>query len=113
MNILKLLIAICSVLFLLVGFDKFVPLMEPQCSLKGQISPILWRLLGGLQLAAGILIWSSKLRKYVAGFFIPVLIFFTAYHLKADTYDIGGSIFMAILLGIILWNPEFLKVKKT
>ncbi|EDP71052.1 hypothetical protein FBALC1_01172 [Flavobacteriales bacterium ALC-1] len=112
MNILKIITAICSVLFFMVGFDKFFPFMEPPCSLIDNISTTLWKGLGGIQLAAGILIWFSKLRRYVAGFFVIILLFFTIYHLKENTYDIGGSTFMAVLLGILVWNPTFLQGKR-
>ncbi|WP_460218287.1 hypothetical protein [Psychroserpens sp. MEBiC05023] len=72
------------------------------------VSTTLWKILGGLQLAAGILIWFTILRRYVAGIFIIILLFFTTYHLRENTYDIGGSIFMIVLLGILIWNPKFL-----
>nr|WP_321237479.1 hypothetical protein [uncultured Psychroserpens sp.] len=111
MNILKIITAICSLLFFIVGFDKFFPFMDPPCSLIDNIPKTFWKVLGSFQLAAGILIWFSKLRRYVAGFFVLVLLFFTIYHLKENTYDIGGSIFMAVLLGILVWNPTFLKGK--
>ena len=111
MNILKIITVICSLLFLMIGFDKFNPFMDPPCSLRENISPTLWKVLGGLQLTAGILIWFSNLRKYVAGFFVIILLFFTLYHIKENTYDIGGSIFMLVLLGILLWNPTFLQGK--
>ncbi len=112
MNILIIITAICSLLFFMIGFDKFFPFMEPPCSLMDNISTTLWKVLGGLQLVAGILIWFPKLRRYVAGFFVFLMIFFTIYHLKENTYDIGGSIFMAVLLGILVWNPAFLQGKK-
>ena len=112
MNILKIITAICSLLFFMVGFDKFVPFMEPPCSLMDKISPLLWKGLGALQIAGGILIWFSKIRRYVAGFFVILLVFFTLYHLKENTYDIGGSVSMAVLLGILVWNPAFLQGKK-
>ncbi|MCD2259144.1 hypothetical protein [Psychroserpens luteolus] len=86
--------------------------MEPPCSLIDNISTTLWKVLGGLQIAAGVLIWFSKLRRYVAGFFVIVLLFFTIYHLKERTYDIGGSTFMAVLLGLLAWNPKFIQKKK-
>jgi hypothetical protein len=29
-----------------------------------------------------------------------------------QTYDIGGAISMAIMLGVLVWNPSFLSGKK-
>lgn len=112
MNSIKIITGICSLLFLMIGLDKFFPFMEPPCSLTNNISSTLWKLFGLLQLAAGILIWFPKLKKYVAGFFVVFMLFFTLYHLKENTYDIGGSTFMAVMLGILVWNPSFLRRKK-
>ena len=109
MNISKAIIAICSLLFLMVGVDKFFAFLEPPCSLMGSISPIVWNILGVLQIAAGILIWLPKFRKYVVGFFFVFMLVFTLVHLTQGTYDVGGSAFMAVLLGLLVWNPAFLK----
>ncbi|MGB1248278.1 MAG: hypothetical protein ACPG4Z_05290 [Chitinophagales bacterium] len=76
------------------------------------ISPLIWKIFGVLQIAAGILIWMPKCRKYVTGFFVIFMSFFSLYHLTQGTYDIGGAIFMAVLLGILFWNPKFLNRKK-
>jgi len=111
MNAIKVLTAICSLMLLMVGFDKFLGFMDPPCSLENILSPIIWKGMGVLQLIGGILIWFPKFRKPVAGFFIAYMLFFTGYHLMLNTYDIGGAIFIAVLLGIILWNPSFLRGK--
>jgi len=105
----NILVLICSLLFLMVGFDKFFSFLEPPCSLMGSIAPIVWQIFGVLQIAAGILIWLPKFRKYVAGFFAIFMLTFTIIHLLNGTYDVGGSAFMAILLGLLAWNPNFLK----
>ena len=85
MNIKKVIIAVCSILFIMIGVDKFLSFMEPPCSLMNTISPIIWKVLGVLQLTAGILIWIPKYRKYVAGFFLVLMLFFTIYHLVLKT----------------------------
>ena len=108
MNALNIITAVCSVLFIMIGIDKFSPFMDPPCAMMENISPFLWKILGILQLAAGILIWVQDVKRYVAGFFTLFMIFFIIYHLTQDTYDVGGAIFMAILLGILVWNPAFL-----
>ena len=112
MNFTNVIVAICSLLFIMVGADKFLSFLEPPCSLMGSISPLVWNILGVLQISAGILIWLPKFRKYVAGFFAVFMIVFTIIHLTETTYDIGGSAFMAVLLGLIVWNPKFLRGKK-
>ena len=76
------------------------------------IPPAIWKTLGAIQLAAGVLIWLPKFRKYVAGFFFVFMIIFSIIHLMEKTYDIGGAVFMAILLGLLVWNPNFLKGKR-
>ena len=96
----------------MVGADKFLLFLEPPCSLMNSISPIVWKLLGVLQLAGGVLIWLPKFRKYVTGFFFVFMLFFTIVHLVNNTYDIGGAVSMAILLGILFWNPDFLNGKR-
>ena len=111
MNITNVITAICSLLFLMIGVDKFLSFMEPPCSLMSNIPPAVWKGLGILQLAAGILIWFPQLRKYVAGFFAVFMLVFTMIHLMENTYDIGGAVFMAILLGILAWDPAFLRSK--
>jgi len=107
MNISNVVTAICSLLFFMIGADKFLNFLEPQCSLMNTIPPTIWTILGILQIAGGIFIWVPKFRKYVAGFFFLFMSFFIAYHLINKTYDIGGAVTMAVLLFIILWNPNF------
>lgn len=108
MTIRNAIIAVCSLLFLMVGADKFLAFLEPPCSLMESIPAAIWKVLGVLQLVAGILIWSPKYRKYVAGFFTVFMLFFTIVHLTQGTTDVGGAAFMAVLLGLLVWNPGFL-----
>ncbi len=112
MNLSNLIIGVCSLLLLMVGADKFLNFMEPPCSLMENISTTTWQALGVIQLAGGILLWMPKLRRSIASFFIVFMLFFTIMHLKENTYDIGGSVFMVFLFGIIAWNPSFLSGKK-
>jgi len=111
MNLKNVIIAICSLLFLMVGLDKFLLFLEPPCSLMNNIPPTIWKLFGVLQIAGGILIWLPKFRKYVAGFFVVFMLTFTIYHLVENTYDIGGSASMAALLALLVWDPNFLGSK--
>ncbi len=111
MNINNIVTAICSLLFFMIGVDKFLPFLDPPCSLSSNIPPSVWKVFGGLQLAAGILIWHPRSKKFVAGFFIIFMLVFTIYHLKENTYDIGGSSFMAFMLGLLIWNPRFFRGK--
>ena len=108
MNLTRIITAISSLLFIMIGADKFLAFLEPPCSMIDTISPIAWKILGAMQLAAGILIWQPKYRKYIAGFFMGFMIAFTIIHLVKNTYDIGGAVFMAVLLGLLFWNPSFL-----
>jgi len=112
MNLQKIIIAVCSVLFLSIGADKFLNFLEPPCSMMNNISPIVWKIFGVMQLSAGILIWLPKFRKYVAVFFAAFMIVFTIIHLANSTYDIGGSAFLAVILGLLAWNPSFLSGKQ-
>lgn len=108
---MKIVVAICSLLFIMVGADKFLSFLEPPCSLMDNISTIVWRGIGVMQIAAGILIWLPKFRKLVVGFFFVFMIAFSIVHLTQNTYDIGGSVFMALLLGLLVWNPGFIRGK--
>ena len=107
-NFKNILIGVCSFFLISVGLDKFMNFIEPPCSLMTSISPLLWKILGVLQIVGGILIWLPKFTKWVAGFFVAFMLFFTIYHLVEHTYDIAGSAFMAVLLAVIYWNPSFL-----
>ncbi len=96
-------------LFLSIGADKFLNFLEPPCSMMDHISPFIWMLFGVTQIIAGILIWFPKFKKPVATFFTVFMLTFSIVHLINNTYDIGGSVFMAVLLGLLAWNPTFLK----
>ena len=113
MNGINIITAICSLLFFMIGADKFLSFMDPPCSLISYIPTTLWNILGAIQLAAGIVIWLPKFRKYVAGFFFVFMIVFVIIHLIENTYDIGGAVFMALLLGLLVWNPRFLRGKQS
>lgn len=107
MNITNIVTTICSILLLSIGADKFLHFLEPPCSLMNSIPGIIWQLLGVLQLAGGVLIWLPKFRKYVAGFFIVFMLTFSIIHLINGTSDVGGAIFIAALLGLLVWKPSF------
>jgi len=111
MILTKIITAICSLLFVMIGLDKFFSFLDPPCSLMGNMPPIMWKSLGVLQLIAAILIWFPKFRRYVAGFFVVFMLVFTVIHLVNNTYDIGGAVFMAVLLALLAWNPGFLRGK--
>jgi len=106
-----IIISLCSLPFMMIGADKFLSFIEPPCSLQDDISPIVWRIIGVLQMAAGILLWLPKFRKFVVGFFFIFMIVFIGVHLSQGTKDIGGAAFMAVLLGVLVWNPPFLNDK--
>jgi len=111
MNITNILVAIASILFFMIGTDKFLYFLQPPCSLQDSIPGIIWFILGGMQLSAAVMIWLPRHRWYIAGFFLIVMIIFTIIHLANGTYDIGGSTFMAVILGLLVWNPEFIRRK--
>jgi len=96
----------------MIGADKFLLFLEPPCSMASSISPIVWKILGAIQLVAGILIWNPKFRKYIVGFFAVFMVVFTIVHITQNTYDFGGAVFMAVLLGLLTWNPSFIRGKK-
>lgn len=108
MNLQNILVAIISLLFITLAVDKFLPFMEPPCTLMDSIDPNIWKMLGVTTFVGGILIWIPKFRKYVAGFFIVYMLFFTGIHLASNTYDVGGAVFTAAILGLLFWNPSFL-----
>jgi len=77
----------------------------------GSVPPAVWKGLGVLQLAGGVLIWLPKIRRLVAGFFVLFMLFFIVVHLVYGTYDVGGAASIAVLLGLVVWNPSFLSGK--
>lgn len=111
MTLAKVIIAFCSFSFFMIGVDKFSAFLEPPCSLATSVPPTAWQVLGVLQIVSGILLWLPKFRKHVAGFFAVFMTIFSIVHLSQNTYDIGGSAFMAVLLGLLTWNPSFLRGK--
>ncbi len=80
--------------------------------METKIFPLVWKVFGVLQLLAGVLIWLPKFRKPIVGFFVVFMLVFTIVHVSQGTSDMGGSIFMAVLLGLVLWNPGFINGKK-
>lgn len=108
MNIFKV---IASLLFLMLGADKFLHFLEPPCSLEQNISQNVWIVIGYIYFGATGLIWHPRFGKQVAAFFAVLMLFFVVYHLVNNTYDIGGALLMAVLLGFIAWNPSFLSRK--
>jgi len=112
MSIAKILIAIGSLMLIMVGVDKFLGFLQPPCSLESTIPVMVWKILGVIQIAGGILIWLPQFRRFVLGFFVLFMLFFTIYHITQGTYDIGGSAFMAVLFGFLLWNPRFIRGKQ-
>jgi len=95
----------------MVGADKFLSFLKPPCSLETAVPIIIWQALGAMQIVSGVLIWLPKFRRYVVGFFFVFMLIFTIVHISQATYDIGGSAFMAVLLGLLLWNPSFINRK--
>lgn len=112
MNLSNILAVLCSLLFFMVGADKFLAFLEPPCSIMNKITPMAWKALGVVQILGGIAILLPNFRRTVALFFFLLMIFFTGFHLTQGTYDIGGSVFMAALLGLLVWNPSFIRSKQ-
>ncbi len=112
MTIAKIITAICSFMFFMIGVDKFLGFLEPPCSLENYINPVIWKTLGVAQVAAGFLIWMPQCKKYIVGFFAVFMFIFTFIHITQGTYDLGGSAFMGILLAVLGWNPSFINGKK-
>jgi len=108
----KIITAVCSFFFVMIGADKFFGFLEPACSLEDSISTAVWTVLGVIQIISAVLIWLPKTRKYVVGFFFVFMLVFTAVHLSQGTYDVGGAVFMAALLGLLVWDPSFIHGKK-
>jgi len=104
MNLSKIIVALCSLFFFMIGFDKFLAFLKPPCSLMDDIPSTIWNVLGVVQIAAGILIWLPKFRKHIAGFFMVFMIVFVLIHLMQGTYDVGGAAFMAALLAFLVWT---------
>lgn len=113
MNLKTIITGICTLLFLMIGFDKLLSFLKPPCSLESSVPVIAWKLFGAIQILAAILIWLPKYRRPVLIFFFAFMVIFTIVHLVNGTYDIGGSVFMAILLGLLIWDPIFLSGKKS
>ena len=108
----NIIVGICSLLFIMIGLDKFILFLQPPCSMMESIHSDIWKGVGVLQLLAGVLIWVPKPRKYVAGFFFVFMLVFIIVHLSQGTNDIGGAVFMSILLGLLVWDPSFIRAKQ-
>ena len=104
----KVIIGFCSLMFVMIGSDKFLGFLQPPCSLESSISPLIWRVLGVFQFMSGVLLWLPKYAQHVAGFWAVFMLVFTTVHVTQGTYDIGGSFFLAVLLGLLVWSPKFI-----
>jgi len=113
MHLDKIITGICTILFLMVGADKFLGFMEPPCSMEGHIPPLIWKTMGVLMIISAFLLWLPKYRKHLAGFWAVYMIVFVLVHLTQSTYDVAGAISMAVLLGVLVWNPSFIGGKAT
>lgn len=111
MIIKNIIIAICSLLFFMIGADKFFAFLEPPCTLMSNIPMTIWKILGAIQIISGILIWVPRFRRIIVGFFFVFMLVFTAIHLVEGTSDVGGALFMAALLGLLVWNPPLFNKK--
>lgn len=110
MNLIaKILTGLATVMLFMVGSDKFLKFLQPPCSLEASIPTPIWSLFGVLMIASGILIWLPKFRRPVLIFFCLFMLTFTIIHLINGQSDIGGSLFMGVLLGLLVWNPKFLR----
>ena len=98
-------------MFFMIGADKFLSYLEPPCSLESSLSPMIWSIFGVMQLATGILLWLPQFKKYVVGFWMIFMLVFAGVHLSQGTSDFGGALFMAGLLGVLVWNPSFIRGK--
>jgi len=110
--ILKLIVGFCSISFIMIGADKFFHFIQPPCSLEESIPAMLWMTIGGLQFISGILIWSSRFRKPLVGFWMVFMLVITVVHLALGQSDVGGAVFLAILMALLVWNPSLLRLKK-
>ena len=95
----------------MVGADKFFNFLEPACSLMGSVPTMVWYTLGVLQIITGILLWMPKFRKNLAGFWMVFMFIFTAVHLSQNTTDYRGALIMGVILGLLVWNPSFIRGK--
>jgi len=112
MSIANIITGLCSLMFFMIGPDKFLNYLEPPCSMMEFVSPVVWKTLGVIQVLAGILIWLPQFKKYIVGFFAVFMYVFVLVHVTQGTKDIGGALFMGILLSILAWNPSFIRGKK-
>lgn len=113
MNPTNIILSILTFFFIMIGVDKFLFFLEPACSLMDNIPKVVWNGLGVLQIASGVLIWMPKYRKYLAGFWMIFMLVFTIVHLSQNTPDFGGALFMVVLLGVLVWNPSFIRSAQT
>lgn len=90
----------------MIGADKFLSFLEPPCSMEDRIPVLIWKALGALQIISGVLIWLPKFKKSIALFWAIFMLSFSIVHLSQQTTDIGGSVFLAVLLGILVWKPK-------
>ena len=111
MNLTNVILAYLSFTFVMIGADKFLNFLEPPCSLMGSVPPLVWSVLGVLQIITGVLLWMPKYRKYLAGFWMVFMFIFTVVHLSQSTTDYRGALIMGVILGLLVWNPNFIKSK--
>ena len=111
MYLRNIILTYLSFTFVMVGADKFLDFLEPPCSLMESVPTTIWYILGVLQIISGILLWMPKYRKYLAGFWMVFMFIFTGVHLSQNTTDYRGALIMGVILGVLVWNPSFIRGK--
>jgi len=93
----KYLIYFIALNLIVLGFDKFFTFIPETCSLMTDLSKPFSYTIGIIEIMLGVLLFLGRFTKAILIFVILLMVWAIAMHLKAQTYDIGGAIFIAVL----------------
>ena len=122
LNIQKILIAITSLLFLMIGFFKFFPFMEPACTMMDRIPSSLWMWVEchttSLAIISGAVYWNIQTlhfsgRSLSSGVTNKLSIWVVIEFLLLPSVRVSSGIFLKLLIGASLtlgphWLLKFL-----
>ena len=102
----KYLIYFISINLFILGLDKFLKLMPLSCTLLTDASESLMYGLGVIEILLAVLLFLGKFTKTILVVVVLFMVWAIVMHLMADTYDIGGAVFLAVLSTVLLVLPK-------
>lgn len=105
-KIKKYLIYFIAINLFILGLDKFLKLMPLSCTLLTDTSNSIMYGLGVVEVVLAVLLFAGKFTKTILIAVVLLMVWAIVMHLMADTYDIGGAVFLAVASVVPLLIPK-------